>query len=473
MSDGPWESADAENSATAGAHSGNAAETTLPHMHAAGDKVNYWSRRSSKWIHAEVKDVNCDEAGTVVSYNLDLKPDVAPSRVRRRSDATHPPVTDTQAPARAAGQKPATTSLHKARERNEFFNGEHVKYWSNTHSQWVDAYVTKVNRSSDGRHVLSYDLTAKNGADISRVRKKETPADAPPPAPGNVQKPPQEIATYIKAGPDTHERERRLQEAITDIVARQEELNRREIILSEKEKAYTLRAKKREVELLEREQKLEEKERRLQEAEQDAVWKALDAVEARDKLATVPAPGLDGLPLPPPAFFPSTGAALGNSSNGFNSGLFTDGARMQEDDAGLGSGKKHKRKKERRSRSRRRARHAENGVNAERESTVILQPREGIAEPPPPSLLNRPVRGANPKAAGRRPPAPRRELSLEKYSTAEDHSQYSRLRHERHRDASIDDGRSDSIQRPRSRERARGVADPRPPRRDRRHGSSD
>lgn len=61
-----------------------------------------------------------------------------------------------------------------------FAVGEKVRYWSARHHRWVDAHVQRVNRGPGGL-VISYDLTAKAQAEVSKVRAASTPSDEPPP----------------------------------------------------------------------------------------------------------------------------------------------------------------------------------------------------------------------------------------------------------------------------------------------------
>ncbi|CAJ1405643.1 unnamed protein product [Effrenium voratum] len=61
-----------------------------------------------------------------------------------------------------------------------FAIGEKVRYWSGTHAKWVDAHVQRINLGPAG-DLISYDLSAKAQAEISRVKDASTPEDAPPP----------------------------------------------------------------------------------------------------------------------------------------------------------------------------------------------------------------------------------------------------------------------------------------------------
>jgi hypothetical protein len=60
------------------------------------------------------------------------------------------------------------------RDRLEFHVGEKVMYWSETHKQWMDSVVEKINRDENNT-VISYDLDVKRAASASRMRTPEKP----------------------------------------------------------------------------------------------------------------------------------------------------------------------------------------------------------------------------------------------------------------------------------------------------------
>ncbi|CAK9025980.1 unnamed protein product [Durusdinium trenchii] len=80
----------------------------------------------------------------------------------------------------------STAKAPTAEASREFEIGEKVRYWSGTHAKWVEAHVQRINKGPEG-DLISYDLTAKAQADISRVKDASTAEDAPPPvAPARV-----------------------------------------------------------------------------------------------------------------------------------------------------------------------------------------------------------------------------------------------------------------------------------------------
>jgi len=83
------------------------------------------------------------------------------------------------------GQQKAAGAQDKAAKGppvKGFIVGERVRYWSASLSKWISAHVQRVNHGHGG-NIISYDLTAKNQADASRVRAAATPSNAPPPPP--------------------------------------------------------------------------------------------------------------------------------------------------------------------------------------------------------------------------------------------------------------------------------------------------
>lgn len=61
--------------------------------------------------------------------------------------------------------------------RSEFQLGEKVRYWSDTHDQWMDSVVQKVHRDEND-HVIHYDLDVKRGAMPKKIRSSAAHEEA-------------------------------------------------------------------------------------------------------------------------------------------------------------------------------------------------------------------------------------------------------------------------------------------------------
>lgn len=139
-------------------------------QHKVGDKVQYYSELYAKWCTARVEAVHLDAVGAVASYDLDVKPKAAPSRVRRKPEG--------QPPAKKAEQDTSSTVtlsqpiFDVEAPPSGFAAGEEVRYWSASLGRWVRAKVKAAQRDPDGS-TFTYELNVQQ-ADLA---PQEGPAD--------------------------------------------------------------------------------------------------------------------------------------------------------------------------------------------------------------------------------------------------------------------------------------------------------
>lgn len=180
-------------------------------MFEKGDRVRYWSVSHSKWVPAKVTEVHKMPNGTVLGYDLNLKPRAERALIRGPSTpADAPPpagalaAATTAPPAAAAAPAPGASAAPGAgvktragRPRGgdigmELEVGSKAQYWSKREGSWTDGIV-KAKSQKDGANI--YDLQTKQslvrGAKQERLRPTpavaaEAPAPeraAPPAAP--------------------------------------------------------------------------------------------------------------------------------------------------------------------------------------------------------------------------------------------------------------------------------------------------
>jgi transcription antitermination factor NusG len=115
------------------------------------DKVKYWSVSHNEWMDAIVQKINRDENHQVVSYKLDVKREAEPEKVKAIRKNSKPKV--------------------------EFEVGEHVEYRSESFDMWMPAVVQEIQHENG---VVTYNLSVKNRADPSKMRKVTNRQDGGP-----------------------------------------------------------------------------------------------------------------------------------------------------------------------------------------------------------------------------------------------------------------------------------------------------
>ena len=138
-----------------------------------------WRRR--KELRNE-SQVSMQQGGSSASDSRPVPPEdkeeiIEPECVIEKVEIPKAEVPPAETVAEAPPSEPALATKDTPRV---FEIGEKVRYWSGTHAKWVEAHVQRINRGPDG-DLISYDLTAKAQADISRVKDASTAEDAPPP----------------------------------------------------------------------------------------------------------------------------------------------------------------------------------------------------------------------------------------------------------------------------------------------------
>lgn len=137
--------------------------------YAVGTSVRYWSKTHRKWIGAVVEAVNFNSnSSAVVSYDLDCKPAVDPSRLRLPSE-----------PLDGPPESFAETPVPDAGDPDVFEVGKQVEYWSDTHGKWIASEVQSIVRTDE--RVVAYNLAAKQHASVGRVRARSESGLSPGP----------------------------------------------------------------------------------------------------------------------------------------------------------------------------------------------------------------------------------------------------------------------------------------------------
>lgn len=140
-----------------------------------GDQVRYWSTTAKQWIKAVVKEIHQGPENQVVSYTLNVKPQVSISKIRGPSTPANAPAPADEAQTTAVTSKkhPNGTSRKKAVSVG-FEIGDKVEYWSRKSTGWLAA-VVQTKREPGGRGPAVYGLRCKklvvNGVTAARMRR--------------------------------------------------------------------------------------------------------------------------------------------------------------------------------------------------------------------------------------------------------------------------------------------------------------
>eukprot|EP00397_Hematodinium_sp_SG-2012_P004769 GEMP01004783.1.p1 GENE.GEMP01004783.1~~GEMP01004783.1.p1 ORF type:complete len:786 (+),score=166.66 GEMP01004783.1:104-2461(+) len=160
-----------------------------------GDQVEYWSQTHSLWMEAKVQQVK--RTANRLAYCLDIKANARPERIRRSSKnsdeapASQPgsdhaaDMTDDKwghgpalrepglAEAEAVASAAAMTGGGEVVHAGDFYKGEYVEYWSDTHECWMSATVQGFNAHHDSGLVVHLDI--KKNANPAKIRRPFAP----------------------------------------------------------------------------------------------------------------------------------------------------------------------------------------------------------------------------------------------------------------------------------------------------------
>lgn len=180
-----------------------------------GDKVQYWSETFNQWVDAVVQKVSRDDAGQIIDYDLDVKKEAAPSKIRippqdaapskiripphrvnaeSAAESEAPPVAESAGMYMRGRQRPpeperemsvpashntvSTSAADLGESAGALFEvNQNVEYWSDTYSRWIPAIVNKVRRNQGS---LTYDLDVKKDVPASKIRKPAKGQDRSP-----------------------------------------------------------------------------------------------------------------------------------------------------------------------------------------------------------------------------------------------------------------------------------------------------